>query len=361
MDKILIFAYAIFIWYIWLKTFKKINFLDRPGPDVPTRKPVPNAQWVFLIIWFLSSLIIFFPQYISNPQIIWLIIWSLILWITEFIDNFININAKIRILIQLWVITILFYLWYIWFSTFTLPWWVIVEFHWLASFILTMIWFLWFINAINWFDWVYWLASWVSSIWFLTVFLLLKIVVFWYYTWISPENYANLNMIADISFLLFIFSAVYCFIEFKPLWVLRDVWVMFLGFSLAYLSLLGWAKIWTILVVLSLPIFDSIWVFVNRVIIMKKNPLKWDYTHLHHRLLALWWNRSEIRTFIWSWSIFFMTIMILQWANRFNKLIIFILMAIIFFWANIYLFWIKKLPWEYKVVKDGKKLEKGYN
>lgn len=361
MEKILILLYAIFIGFIWLKIFRKINFLDRPGPDLPPRKPVPNAQWVFLIIWFLSSLAIFFPSYIHNPQIIWLIIWSLILWVTEFIDNFIYINAKIRILIQLWVIGILFYLWYIWFSSLSLPWGLLIEFHWSASLILTLIWFLGFINAINWFDWVYGLASWVSSIWFLTVFLLIKFVVFGYYTWISPENLANLNMISNISFLLFIFSAVYCFIEFKPLWLLRDIWVMFLWFSLAYMSLLWWAKIWTILVVLSLPILDSIWVFVNRIVVMKKNPLKWDYTHLHHRLLALWWNRSEIRTFIWSWSLFFMTIMILQWVNRLNKLIIFILMATIFFGINIYLFWIKKLPSEYKVVKDWKKLDKWYN
>jgi len=50
---------------------------------------------------------------------------------------------------------------------------------------------------------------------------------------------------------------------------------------------MGGAKIGTLLVVLSLPIFDAIWVFVNRIFVMKKSPMKKDYTHLHYRLMAL--------------------------------------------------------------------------
>jgi hypothetical protein len=83
--------------------------------------------------------------------------------------------------------------------------------------------------------------------------------------------------------------------------------------------------------------------------VMKKSPMKKDYTHLHYRLLALGRNRWEIRRFVRWWSIFFMVIMLLQDTNRMSKIIIFLLMAIIFFGVNIYLFWVKKLPMEYKV------------
>lgn len=114
---------------------------------------------------------------------------------------------------------------------------------------------------------------------------------------------------------------------------------------------MGGAKIGTLLVALSLPIFDAVWVFVNRIVIFKKNPLKGDYTHLHYRLMALGWTRGEVRRFIWGWSLFFMIIMILQDTNRMNKIIIFALMTIIFFGTNIYLFWVKKLPMEYVVKK----------
>jgi UDP-N-acetylmuramyl pentapeptide phosphotransferase/UDP-N-acetylglucosamine-1-phosphate transferase len=84
---------------------------------------------------------------------------------------------------------------------------------------------------------------------------------------------------------------IYTTVEYKPIGLLRDIGIIFYGYALAYLSLLGGAKIGTLLVVLSLPIFDSIRVFVNRIFVMKKSPMKKDYTHLHYRLLALGRNR----------------------------------------------------------------------
>ena len=60
---------------------------------------------------------------------------------------------------------------------------------------------------------------------------------------------------------------------------------MFYGFALAYLSVVGGAKIGTLIVALSLVIFDAVWVGLRRIFIVKKNPLKGDYTHLHHRLM----------------------------------------------------------------------------
>jgi UDP-N-acetylmuramyl pentapeptide phosphotransferase/UDP-N-acetylglucosamine-1-phosphate transferase len=216
--------------------------------------------------------------------------------------------------------------------------------------ILTVLWFMWFMNAINWFDGVYGLASGVSTIWFITVYFLLQHIVIPHYAWsISLERLDILTMTSNIAFLLTLGWLIYTTVEYKPIGLLRDIWIIFYGYALAYLSLLGGAKIWTLLVVLSLPIFDSIRVFVNRIFIMKKSPMKKDYTHLHYRLLALGRNRWEIRRFVRWRSIFFMVIMLLQDTNRMSKIIIFLLMAIIFCGVNIYLFWVKKLPMEYKV------------
>lgn len=36
--------------------------------------------------------------------------------------------------------------------------------------------------------------------------------------------------------------------------------------------------------------------------------------------------------------------MLMQGTNRMNKLIIFAIMALLFFWINVYLFLVKKLP-----------------
>jgi UDP-N-acetylmuramyl pentapeptide phosphotransferase/UDP-N-acetylglucosamine-1-phosphate transferase len=65
--------------------------------------------------------------------------------------------------------------------------------------------------------------------------------------------------------ILMMASLVYTVVEYKPYGLLRDVGSWFYGFSLAYLALLGGAKIGTVLVVLSLPLFDFIWVIVSRL------------------------------------------------------------------------------------------------
>lgn len=348
MEIFLKFVLILIIGILWLYLFKKIRILDNPWPDVPKRDRVPTHQWIFLLIIFLILILIFYPNYIIRPEIYWFLIWSIILASIWLVDSFFKINPKIRLFLQFICIWIVFFVWWVWFDEIVLPWWFIYEFDILSWFILTLIWFVLFINSVNWFDWVYWLASWVSTIWFLTIFLLIKFVVLPTYPSISSENLEILNIVQNLSLILFMIWTVYTYIEYKPYWLIRDVWTFFLWFCLAYLSLFWWAKIWSLLVVLSLVIFDSIYVVFNRIFVLKKSPLKWDYTHLHHRLLANWWSRNEIRFFIWIWAIFLMILIILQWANSFNKIIIFILMFIIFFWVNTYLFLIKKLPSEFK-------------
>ena len=152
--------------------------------------------------------------------------------------------------------------------------------------------------------------------------------------------------------ILFIISLVYTFIEYKPFWLVRDVGIMFFWFSIAYLSVAWGAKIWTLVVALSLVIFDAIWVWLYRIFVLKKNPLNGDYTHFHHRLMGLGFSRGETRAFIRIWSIMMMILMLLQGANRWHKIIIFVMMACLFFWINAYLFLYKKMPCWLQIKKE---------
>ncbi len=348
MSYFLIAIFAGLVWFFGLYLFNKLKIFDTPWPDIiPPRKPVPNVQWLFLFIWVVLSILLFFPEYIMQKEIIgFLLAWLLII-LVSLKDSFKSMNPKIRLLVQILVGLVAFAIGGVGIYELVLPWWEVLYIPIWLSVIVTVVWFAGFMNAINWFDGINSLASGVSSIWFLSIILLIQLVVLPHYSDISAENLAVLEMVLNLSYILFVFSFVYSLIEFKPFGVLRDVWVMFLWFALAYLALLWWAKIGTIVVALSLVVFDSIWVFVNRIFVLKKNPLKWDYTHLHHRLLALNWNRTEVRFFVRWWSLFLMIIMILLWADRLSKLIIFVLMFLIFFWINAYLFWYKKLPYHY--------------
>ena len=60
--------------------------------------------------------------------------------------------------------------------------------------------------------------------------------------------------------------------------------VMFMGYSLAVLSILGEAKVVVALLVLAVPIIDTFWVIVRRLS-SGRSPFSPDRGHIHHRLL----------------------------------------------------------------------------
>jgi UDP-GlcNAc:undecaprenyl-phosphate/decaprenyl-phosphate GlcNAc-1-phosphate transferase len=62
--------------------------------------------------------------------------------------------------------------------------------------------------------------------------------------------------------------------------------VMFVGYMLAILSILGAAKVAVALLVLGVPIIDTFWIIVRRVA-TGRSPFTPDRGHIHHRLLDL--------------------------------------------------------------------------
>lgn len=354
MNYILTPIIAIICAVIGLLLFKKLRILDKPGNDLKnTRKPVPTIQGIFVYLGFFAIIAILFPQYLDNNLFLGLLFGSLPIVIVELIEELsyidiikINIHPLIRLCAHILWGVLAVYIWQIGpeaSGEFIISWHVyhLPQYLFSVFFVLRSI---LCINAINRFDGIYGQASGVSSVGFLTIFLLIKFVVFGYYTEFTPENTQILMLTQNFAFILFCISLVSTIVEFKPLGLVRDVGIMFYGFALAYLSVIGGAKIGTLVVALSLVIFDAIWVWLWRMFVMKKSPLKGDYTHLHHRLLWLGRNRKEIRAFVRIWSLMMMILMIIQGTDRTNKVIIFSMMAFIFFGVNFYLFVIKKLP-----------------
>jgi len=359
MNYILVPLIAVAFARIGLKIFRRLKVLDKPGNDLKnTRKPVPTIQGIFVFVWFFVSIAILFPEYLSSNLFRGLIIGSLPIIIFELFEEFHyigKINFKIPPMFRLighiagallavrignfgpQEILINGNIW-------IMPQWILAIFFALRTILC--------VNAINRFDGIYAQASGVSSIGFLTIFLLIQYVVFREYTNFTEANMQILLFVKNISFVLFVISLVSAVVEFKPLGLVRDVGVMFFGFALAYLSVVGGAKIGTLVVVLSLVIFDAIWVGLWRIFVIKKNPLKGDYTHLHHRLLWLNRSRGEIRWFVWIRSLIMMIFILIQWTDRLNKIIIFTVMALVFFGVNYYLFVVKKTPCGLKMRKE---------
>jgi UDP-N-acetylmuramyl pentapeptide phosphotransferase/UDP-N-acetylglucosamine-1-phosphate transferase len=356
MTRILLIIITIIIACLWLFLFKKLNILDKPGSDLKnTRAPVPTLQWIFVILILLIWIAIVFPEYYNNPLFLGLVIpWGLI-GIVEVVEEcsylwkFPKVPPFFRLLVHLIAAFLAVRIWGIWNQEFVL-WETVYQIPNRLFTIAFMIRTMFCINAINRFDGIYAQWSWVSAIGFLTIYLLIRFVVFESY-----ETFSNLDiliMVKNLSLFLFIISLVYTIIEYKPLWLVRDVGIMFFWFAIAYLSVAWGAKIWTLIVALSLVIFDAVRVGLYRIFILKKNPLNWDYTHFHHRLMGLWFSRGETRAFIRIRSIMMMILMLLQWANRFHKLIIFTMMACLFFGINAYLFLYKKMPCWLQIKKE---------
>lgn len=74
--------------------------------------------------------------------------------------------------------------------------------------------------------------------------------------------------------------------NFNPALVYMGGGAQFLGFALGALSIVGGAKMATILLVMGLPLMDLAWQAFNRLM-QGRNPLEGDRGHLHFRLLDM--------------------------------------------------------------------------
>ena len=171
----------------------------------------------------------------------------------------------------------------------TLPFLNFPEMHQVTSVILTIAWVVIVTNAINLIDGLDGLSSGISVI--SAVSLLIIFVL-------NGSSMVSVILItalagALVGFLPFNFSPAKTFIG--------DTGSNFLGYSLAIISILGSAKTYTAavivlpLIVLGLPIFDTLFAIVRRMIKGKsiKAVFKADKGHLHHRLMQKGYTQKQ--------------------------------------------------------------------
>mgnify|MGYP002618671576 CR=1 FL=1 len=163
----------------------------------------------------------------------------------------------------------------------SLPFLNFPEMHEITSILITLAWIIIVTNAINLIDGLDGLSSGISII---SAISLLVIFV------LNGSSLISIVLItalagALVGFLPFNFTPAKTF--------LGDTGSNFLGFSLAVISILGSAKTYTAavivlpIIVLGLPIFDTIWAIFRRIIKEKsfKAVFKADKGHLHHRIV----------------------------------------------------------------------------
>lgn len=71
------------------------------------------------------------------------------------------------------------------------------------------------------------------------------------------------------------------------------------GYLLAVLSILATTKVGALMVVLGIPLIDTGYTIVRRII-GGRSPVWGDRGHLHHRLLDLGWGKRRVASFYWG-------------------------------------------------------------
>jgi UDP-GlcNAc:undecaprenyl-phosphate GlcNAc-1-phosphate transferase len=75
------------------------------------------------------------------------------------------------------------------------------------------------------------------------------------------------------------------------------------GYLLAILAILSTTKVGTLMVVLGVPLVDTGYIIVRRII-SGKSPVWGDRGHLHHRLLDAGWSKRQVALFYWAITAF---------------------------------------------------------
>ena len=207
----------------------------------------------------------------------------------------------------------------------TLPFLNFPEMHEVISIIITIVWIIIVTNAINLIDGLDGLSSGISVI---SAISLLVIFV------LNGSSLISIVLItalagALVGFLPFNFTPAKTFIG--------DTGSNFLGFSLAVISILGSAKTYTAavivlpLIVLGLPIFDTIWAIIRRMIKGKslKAVFKADKGHLHHKLVARGFSQKQAVLILYGISATFGIFAVILCDSGFWKALSFLLIVIV--------------------------------
>ena len=207
----------------------------------------------------------------------------------------------------------------------TLPFLNFPEMHEITSILITIAWIIIVTNAINLMDGLDGLSSGISVI---SAISLLVIFV------LNGSSLISIVLItalagALVGFLPFNFTPAKTFIG--------DTGSNFLGFSLSVISILGSAKTYTAavivlpLIVLGLPIFDTVLAIIRRLLKGKsiKAVFKADKGHLHHKIVAKGFSQKQTVLILYGISAIFGMFAVILCDSGIWKALSFLLIVIV--------------------------------
>ncbi len=183
--------------------------------------------------------------------------------------------------------------------------------------ILTLLWIGGMTNTVNWLDGLDGLSHGVVFIAAAVLFINSAFIL------VPAQKSVSLLPLAlmgcTLGFLLF---------NFYPARIFAGGGAYLLGYLIACLSIIGGAKMATVLMVMVLPIMDMAWQIVTRLL-SGRSPFKGDRGHVHHRLFDLGFGQRQIVLGYYLFCSFFGTLTLLMESRSFKLISLILLLGVI--------------------------------
>ena len=257
------------------KVANHVGALDIPNERKVHKVPIPRLGGLGIYMGFLLGYILFGTMSLRMNAIL---IGSFIIIVTGIVDDIKPIPAKVKFLFQIVAASVVAFYGKILLSDLS-AFGFYIEFG-VFSYPITILFIVSIINCINLIDGLDGLAAGLSSIYFVTIGI---VIVGWMHTF---------DLDAVITFVMLGSTLGFLCHNFHPAKIfMGDSGSMFLGYIIAVIALLGFKNVTltTLLApifLLAIPIMDTLFAILRRVI--NKKPIgEPDMQHLHHQLLNL--------------------------------------------------------------------------
>ena len=281
-----------------MRLAKKVNAVDKPEERRINKVVMPRLGGLGIISGFFVSIIyLIISMELENQsviqeynfKIIGLFLGLIVIALVGFIDDCIQLKPLVKLLgqtvaagvVMAFGITI---------GDFNLPVFDrLIELNGVMEYIITWFWIVGITNAINLTDGLDGLSSGITLIACVSLLIIFAI---------------NGSPVISIILITALAGGIVGFLPYNvnpAKTYMGDCGSNFLGFSISIISILGIAKTYTIiviiapLIVLALPIFDTVFAVFRRIIKGKsfKAIFEPDNGHLHHRLMKLGYTQKE--------------------------------------------------------------------
>ncbi|MBP3950062.1 undecaprenyl/decaprenyl-phosphate alpha-N-acetylglucosaminyl 1-phosphate transferase [Bacillus sp. YZJH907-2] len=276
-----------------IKFAKAIGAVDQPDYRKVHKQVMPRMGGIAIIIGTIAGFLIV-P--VESPYITSIIVGAGIIVIVGLLDDLYTLSAKYKLIGQLLAAGIVV-MSGLRIELINLPFDVQIQLGFVLSAILTVLWIVAITNAINLIDGLDGLAAGVSTI-ALASILAMAILDGQYL--VVPIAIILIGSI--LGFLPFNFNPAKIF--------MGDTGALFLGYAIAVISVMGLFKSVTVfslvipIIILAIPIFDTIFAIVRRIL-NKKKISEPDKSHLHHCLLEMGFSHRKTVLIIYVVNIFF--------------------------------------------------------